>query len=139
MEAAAEELRVPVFQVEQVTVVLWILFPADHIVQADFKIVITLPLSQVALVVADQLDQPMDQLLEAHNPAGVAVKADQLALIYKMAAAAFLKRQEDHLLTAAPVVQLVHHGAGIAATVPNNWVEQIKAVHCVQHRSVKTM
>ena len=39
MAAAVEELRLPVFQVEWVMILIWLLFPADLIVQADFTVV----------------------------------------------------------------------------------------------------
>jgi hypothetical protein len=106
-------------------ILLWLLFPADQLVQADSILVQRKPLSQVVLVVADQLDQPMDLHLEVHNLVGVADKADQLAVIYKIVVVLQPKHQEDHLLTAAQVVQLVHHGVVLAVMAPNKWVEQM--------------
>ena len=90
-------------------------------------------------MVADQLDQPMEFHLEAHNLAGVAAKADHLPPIYKIVVVLQPKHQEDHLLTAAQVVQLVHHGAVLVATVLHKLVEQIKAFQCVQQALAKVM
>ena len=59
-------------------------------------------------------------LTVVHNLAGVVDKADQLALIYKIVVLIYIEHQEDHLLTAAQVAQLVHHGVVLAATALNN-------------------